>query len=229
VPRPRLTTACALFALLLFAPIALADGGEIRPLGAASPTAATTFSPDRVIVEWASGTSRNDRIEARQSADVNSLRPLGDPLFQLLEVDPGQSAGDVLSELRSDPAVEAASRDGYSSLDSVPDDPLFGELWGLSNSGGGIDGFSGAIAGDDVNAPLAWDRTTGSPSTVIADLDSGYRFDSPDLGPVAWTNPGEIAGNMTTATASSMTCTDTTSSAPVRIPRRATATPPTTT
>ena len=91
--------------------------------------------------------------------------------------------------------MRAASRDGYSSLDSVPNDPMFGELWGLSNSGGGIDGFSGAVAGADVNAPLAWDRTTGSPSTVIADLDSGYRFDSPDLGPVAWTNPGEIAGN----------------------------------
>jgi subtilisin family serine protease len=195
VLRPHLTIACALFALLLFAPIASADGGETSPLGAASPTAATTLSPDRVIVEWASGTSRSDRIAARQSADVNSLRPLGDPLFQLLEVDPGQSAGDVLSALRSDPAVEAASRDGYSSLDSVPNDPLFGELWGLSNSGEGIDGFSGAVAGDDVNAPLAWDRTTGSPSTVIADLDSGYRFDSPDLGPVAWTNPGEIAGN----------------------------------
>ncbi len=26
---------------------------------------------------------------------------------------------------------------------------------------------------------------------MIADLDSGYRFDSPDLGPVAWTNPAD--------------------------------------
>jgi len=195
VPRPGLLIACALLALLLAAPSACADGGETRPLDAATPTAVTAFSPNRVIVEWAPGASRSDRVAARQSADVTSLRPLGDPLFQLLEVAPGQSAGDALGALRSDPAVRVASRDGYSSLDSVPNDPLFGELWGLSNGGGGIDGFSGAIAGADVNAPLAWDRTTGSPSTVIADLDSGYRFDSPDLGPVAWTNPGEIAGN----------------------------------
>jgi len=195
VPRPLLSLACALFGLLLFAPTVLASGGETRALGAAAPTAVTTFSLDRVIVEWASGASRSDRIAARQSADATSIRPLGDPLFQLLEVDPGQSAGDVLEALRSDPAVQVASRDGFSSLDSVPNDPLFGELWGLSNSGGGIDGFSGAVAGADVNAPLAWERTTGSPSTVIADIDSGYRFDAPDLGPVAWTNPGEIAGN----------------------------------
>jgi subtilisin family serine protease len=195
VPRPGLTIACALLALLVFAPAAHAAGGETRPLGTAAPTAATTFSPDRVIVEWASNASRSDRNAARQDADVTSMRPLGDPLFQLLAIDPGRSANDVLAALRSDPAVRAASRDGYSSLDSVPDDPLFGELWGLSNSGAGIDGFSGALAGADINAPLAWDRTTGTPSTVIADIDSGYRFDSPDLGPVAWTNPGEIAGN----------------------------------
>jgi subtilisin family serine protease len=195
VPRPRLPIGLALFALLLLAPGALGADRETQPLGAAAPTTAPTFSPSRIIVEWASGTSRGDRIAARQGADVTSMRQLGDPLFQLLAIDPGQSAGDALDALRGDPAVQVASRDGSNSLYSVPNDPLFGELWGLSNTSAGINGFSGAIAGADVNAPLAWDRTTGSPSTVIADIDSGYRFDSPDLGPVAWTNPGEIAGN----------------------------------
>jgi subtilisin family serine protease len=194
VPRQRLTIACALVASLVFAPVALAADGETRPFDAAAPTPVPTFSPDRVIVEWTSDASRGDRIAARQSADVTSLRPLGDPLFQLLGIDPGQSA-DALDALRSNPAVQVASRDGYSSLASVPNDPKLGELWGLDNSGGGIDGFSNAVAGADINAPLAWDRTTGSPSTVIADIDSGYRFDAPDLGPVAWTNPAEIAGN----------------------------------
>ena len=92
MPRPGLPIACALLALLLAAPAARAASGETRPLGAATPTAVTTFSPSRIIVEWAPGASRSDRIAARQSADVTSLRPLGDPLFQLLAVDPGQSA-----------------------------------------------------------------------------------------------------------------------------------------
>jgi len=195
VPRPHPPIACALLALLLAAPIARAGGGEALPFGEAAPTAVTTFSSDRLIVEWAPGASRSERIEARQDAEVSSVRALGNPTFQLVAIAPGKSVDDALNALRSDPAVLVASRDGYSSLDSVPNDPKFGELWGLSNSGGGINGFSGAVAGADVNAPLAWDRTTGSPSTVIADIDSGYRFDSPDLGPVAWTNPGEIAGN----------------------------------
>ena len=98
-------------------------------------------------------------------------------------------------ELEADPAVAVAEPDGYRTLDSVPDDPLFSQLWGLRNTGRGVHGFAGAVAGDDVGAVAAWNRTIGRPTTVVADIDSGYRFDDPDLGPVAWTNPGEIAGN----------------------------------
>ncbi|MGH2975835.1 MAG: S8 family serine peptidase [Solirubrobacterales bacterium] len=161
----------------------------------APPTLPATLSANRVIVEWAPGASHADRVDAREGAEVTSMRRLGDPAFQLVEVGPRQSADDVLAALRSNPAVKVASRDGYSALDALPDDPLLDELWGLRNLGSGIDGFGGAIAGDDIGAPAAWDRTIGIPSTTIADLDSGYRFTDPDLGPVAWANPGETPGN----------------------------------
>ena len=88
-----------------------------------------------------------------------------------------------------------AEPDSLVGLASIPDDPLFGQEWGLENQGVGIGGFSGAVAGADIAAPGAWDTTVGTASTVVADIDSGYRFDSPDLGPVAWVNPGEISGN----------------------------------
>ena len=91
--------------------------------------------------------------------------------------------------------MAVAERDGYRTLDGIPNDPLFGQLWGLRNLGTGIHGFGGAIAGDDIGATAAWDRTVGSPSVVMADIDSGYRLDDPELGPVVWTNPGEIPGN----------------------------------
>ena len=78
---------------------------------------------------------------------------------------------------------------------SVPNDPLFGQLWGLRNVGQNVGGVTGGLPGADIDAVLAWDRTVGDPSVVVADIDTGYRFDDPDLGPVAWTNPGEIAGD----------------------------------
>lgn len=84
-----------------------------------------------------------------------------------------------------------AERDSYVSLDAVPNDLLFDQLWGLQNTGLGIDGFVGALAGADINASSAWERTLGTPTTVVADIDSGYRFEHPDLADVVWTNPGE--------------------------------------
>jgi subtilisin family serine protease len=193
VPRRRLVP-CAILAALVLAPTALADGGETAGLGEARPTAEPAFSADRVIVEWAPGAARAERVDAREAAGVSSVLLLADPDFQLVRVDPAQGIADALESLRDDPDVEVAARDGYSTPNSIPDDPLFGDLWGLRNTGTGVDGFGGAIPGADVNAPLAWDRERGSSSVVIADIDSGYRFDSPDLGPVAWENAGDPAG-----------------------------------
>jgi subtilisin family serine protease len=139
--------------------------------------------------------SSADRAAGRDDAGTSLVQTLGSTRFQLVHVDTGQSVSDALATLDADPNVRLATRDGYSAMTSIPNDPLFGQLWGLQNTGLGIGGFGGALAGDDIHAPAAWDRTVGTPSTVIADLDSGYRFEDPDLGPVAWTNPGEIAGN----------------------------------
>ncbi len=181
--------------MLLIASTAHAAAEEQGPLGAAPVTPATVFSPDQVIVEWESGAGHADRVDTRESAEVDSVTMLGAAEFQLVRLEDDQSMGDALEALRDDPAVRVASRNSYSAPNSIPNDPLFGELWGLRNLGGaGIDGFSGALAGADIDAPAAWDSTVGSPSIVIADIDSGYRFDSPDLGPVAWDNPDDPPG-----------------------------------
>lgn len=193
VPRPAATILCALLAMLLVASAAQAEE-EQGPLGAAPATPATIFSPDEVIVEWESGAGHADRVEAREGAEVNSVTMLGAAEFQLVRLEEGQGMDDALEALRGDPAVRVASRNSYSALHSIPSDPLFGELWGLQNLGTGIDGFSGAVAGADIDAAAAWDSTVGSPSIVIADIDSGYRFDSPDLDPVAWDNPDDLPG-----------------------------------
>ena len=178
---------------LLLAASAQPAAAALKPLAASdsSPTAV----PGRVIVEWAPRANRSEKTVARQEAEVQSVGGLGDPAFQLLEVDPRQTVAGAIEGLEADPTVLVAERDGYAVPTSIPDDPLFGQEWALRNDGSGIDGFSGAIAGDDIGAPAAWDRTVGDPSVVVADIDSGYRFDSPDLGPVAWENPGEIPGN----------------------------------
>jgi subtilisin family serine protease len=166
---------------------------EARQVPEVATTVPTAFSPDRVIVQWADGADHGDKAEARTEADVEFESDLGNRDFQLVTVGPRQTPAEAVGALESDPAVAVVERDGYRSLDSIPNDPLFNQLWGLQNIGAGIDGVADPVAGDDINAIAAWDRTVGTPTTVVADIDSGYRFDYPDLGSVAWTNPGESA------------------------------------
>ncbi len=51
------------------------------------------------------------------------------------------------------------------------------------------------MAGSDIEATLAWDRSLGDPSVVVAVIDTGVDYRHPDLAANMWRNPGEIAGN----------------------------------
>jgi subtilisin family serine protease len=161
----------------------------------ASPASATGFVPGRVVVEWDPSVTSGQRRTAREQADADFVRTLGRTRFQLLEVEPGQTVGEAIDALRGDPAVHAVARDSYAVPHDVPNDPLFDQLWGLRNTGAGVDRFPTPLAGADIDAVAAWDRTIGMPGVVLADLDTGYRFDHPDLAAVAWTNAGEALGN----------------------------------
>ncbi len=194
MPRPGLCILAVTSALLLApsAASALEEGHE--PLSGAPATTVAGFVPGAVIVQWSAAAGHADRVDARKCADVSFAADLGNRTFQLVETEPGQTAPEAVAELEADPAVAVAERDTYRSLHAVPNDPLFGQLWGLRNEGLGIDGASSALAGADVNAVAAWDRTVGTPTTVVADIDTGYRFDHPDLANVAWTNAVEASG-----------------------------------
>lgn len=192
----RITSVCiALVVAAGAAPSALAAQGE-RPAGSVPAASSPASVPGRVIVVWEPGVARADRLDARADADTTFVRTLGDPRFQLLRTEPGQSAAEAVAALRDDPAVQTAARDTLDVLHATTDDPLFGQLWGLQNRGFGIGGVpsAGALAGADVDALAAWDRTRGIPSVVVADIDSGYRFDAPDLAAVAWSNPADPPG-----------------------------------
>ncbi|MFM8538294.1 MAG: S8 family serine peptidase, partial [Planctomycetaceae bacterium] len=72
----------------------------------------------------------------------------------------------------------------------TPNDPLYGSLYGLHNTG-----QSGGTAGADIDAAAAWDVSTGSRDVVVAVIDEGIDFSHGDLAANMWTNPAEIPGN----------------------------------
>ena len=64
---------------------------------------------------------------------------------------------------------------------TTPDDPSFGQLWGLKNTGSNEPQGSAGVEGADVNALKAWDITRGSHNVRIAIIDTGIDYTHPDL------------------------------------------------
>ncbi len=81
----------------------------------------------------------------------------------------------------------------------IPNDPSFRNQWGLQNTGqtyatSGGNPISGTPDAD-IDAEIAWDRTTGTKDVVVGIIDSGVDISHPDLQPNIWINTKEIAGN----------------------------------
>lgn len=78
-------------------------------------------------------------------------------------------------------------------VSTFPDDHWFGGIsnyqWPLHSTG------RRALLEADINAPQAWDITTGSPDLVVAIVSTGAVFSHPDLTNRIWTNKGETPGN----------------------------------
>ena len=102
----------------------------------------------------------------------------------------GTDVATTLAKLRADPAVAFADIDQRRyplSVTNVPDDPLF-----VATTGAAGQWYMqtptttncNVITGCDLaatDAVSAWGITTGSAGVVIADIDTGVRFDHPDL------------------------------------------------
>ncbi len=90
----------------------------------------------------------------------------------------------VLPRLQRSPLVRYVEANATLTVQAtLPNDAQFGRQWGL-NSASNI----------DINAPEAWSVTTGSPSTIVAVIDTGLDLSHPDLAGRVWVNTAEASG-----------------------------------
>lgn len=160
------------------------------------------YVEDQILVKFkanaepiGSAESLADEILQRPGARAEALSPVdrGGSLH-LVHLDGLMSVEEAVRRANSDPRVEYAEPDYVlQASETVADDPLFTEMWGLSNLGCFFCGADQPTA--NIDALRAWDITTGSSDVVAAVLDTGMDVAHEDLAPNVWVNTNEIAGN----------------------------------
>ncbi len=135
---------------------------------------------DRLIVKLRPhvGPRQIGPLATATDSRIEKVLPLSGML--VIQLPPGSDLRQATNDFRNRPEVEFAVPDTFVYPALVPDDPEYDRQWHLPK----------------IDAPRAWDATTGSPSVTIAIVDSGCDMDHPDLLGRTWINSDEIPGNL---------------------------------
>ncbi len=148
------------------------------------------FAPGRILVKLEEGApaktlgSLNDKNDARTE---DKLPRTG---VNVVDLPADLSVAEAARRYETSPNVEYAEPDYLLYPSATPNDPRYPGQWALSNTG-----QSDGTIDSDIDAPEAWNVTTGSAETVVAVIDTGVDVSHPDLRDNVWTNPDEVAGN----------------------------------
>jgi subtilisin family serine protease len=160
----RVLAAGAVSALAL-ATAAMAAASAIAP--AVSSSRAPEFVPGELVVRFKPAVG--DRVRALAVREQNAERNdrLAISGTEVVRLRAGESVTAAAEAFERRPEVLYAEPNWVYSAAAIPNDIRFGELWGL----------------DRIEAPGAWDLTTGDPAVKVAVVDTGIAYDHPDLAP----------------------------------------------
>lgn len=158
----------------------------------------------QVIVQFAPSAGVRTAVAVHSAVGATPLRRIGSIGLDLVACPKGMSVEQTIKAYQGKPGVMSASPNfiahafgqptraigpvresggaaaaGDVSAAATPNDPRWSSLYGMVN----------------IDAPAAWNTTTGNSSVVVAVIDSGVEISHPDLAANMWQNPGETPGN----------------------------------
>jgi subtilisin family serine protease len=137
------------------------------------------YVPQEVLVKFRSGPFSQMAQAINKHFGGRALETFGYTGWQRVKLPAGANVAAAISQYRSFVDVENVEPNYVWKAYKIPNDPRYSSQWAWSKIG----------------APLAWDRSTGSSSVVVAVIDTGVDYTHPDLNANMWRNPGEVAGN----------------------------------
>ncbi|HET9310766.1 MAG TPA: S8 family peptidase [Actinomycetota bacterium] len=183
--------ACVLAAAVLLAIVPASAGerkvpartrgssGQDRSTSLLSAPALWDYVPEEILVTFEPQVARaTQSVAVARSVAGAELDSKVTPAVAVVEVPSGTNVPAAAERLRRDPTVAWAEPNWYRQPLVIPNDPAL--QWSLAGATG---------------VSSAWDIETGSPSTVIAIIDTGAQAAHPDLNDNLWTNTEETPGN----------------------------------
>lgn len=155
----------------------------------------SAYAPDRIIIKLKKDVVKDkfdDSLKACKAKVHRKFDKLGG--IQVIKLGKGVSVNQAIAKFKKSGQVEYAEPDYVVHALQMPNDPLFGNQWGLYNYGQTINNIVG-LPDADIDADLAWNTTTDANDVIVAVIDTGVRYTHEDLAANIWTNTGETADN----------------------------------
>ncbi len=193
----RYTYFCSPLVMLLLIGLSIFLLGPPSPVQAQTTQAA--FEPGQILIQLKRGADAKAVASAIDLPNMHPVKLLSARMNIWLYAFDATSTGrfeheQALQKVENDPQVLLAQLNHYVKMRStIPNDPQFGSQWSKNNTG-----QTGGTPDADIDAPEAWDVTTGGTTQngdeiVVAIVDGGCDLTHPDI--QFWKNTLEIPNN----------------------------------
>ena len=152
------------------------------------------FVPGELLVKTHVGKSLSNSMLVENGLQVKETIQSKKGTLYRVTTNGQKSLGSLISKLSDNKDIKFAEPNYIYSIQNAPNDPRFGELWGLNNTGDNDPSRTPGTAGADIAAFKTWEVEKGSKDITIAVIDTGVDYTHPDLAANMWQNEAELNG-----------------------------------